>query len=384
MVLLHSLLLSAGLVLVVAALACAGDSGPAAPTPTVKNAVEPTSTLVPAPTTTSVPTRTPAPPDTPTPEPRSAPAGEMTSADIYAAVHSSVAYIQTPTGFGSGFVIEGGYVVTNHHVVWPFEEARVVFPDGTEMTAPVAAWDPMSDTAVLGPVDVEVPPMELRGGEDLAVSSELFLLGYPGESEPFLEPTIVSGVLSQYRQWDQPGITYFQTDAVIAGGQSGGVLVNRRGEVIGVSGLTITEAQYALVASAADLAPIVRQLIQGQDPWGAGSRSFSEGEAGLEFTATLKNHWDSAMYLLGTGSAGVVEFESIALPRLTSAWPTSMGKSSWTRTTDSPATNRTAWECRRKDATSSRWRRLCTARLTATSVATRNCAPFPTPTTGGG
>ena len=235
-------------------------------------------------TATPVPTGAPTPPDKPTPEPTStptpAPAREMTSADIYAKIHPSVAYIETPTGAGSGFLIEGGYVVTNHHVIWPFEEAQVAFPDGTKVTSPVAAWDPMSDTAVLGPVEVKAPPLELRDGEDLAIGSELFLLGYPGESEPFPEPTIVSGVLSKYRRWDQPGITYFQTDAVIAGGQSGGVLVNRKGEVIGISGFTITEADYALVASAADLASIIRQLIQGQDPWGVGNRSLSGGRGG--------------------------------------------------------------------------------------------------------
>ena len=287
--------------------ACAGDSNLAVPAPTVKVDAEPTSTLVPAPTATSAPTRTPAPPDTPTPRPK--PAGEMTSADIYEAIHPSVVHLRTPTGAGSGFLTEGGFVVTNHHVVWPFEEARVVFPDGTEMTVPVVAWDPMSDTAVLGPVTVDATPLRMRDGEGMRIGGELFLLGYPGELGPSPTPAIVSGVLSGIREWNRPGITYFQTDAVIAGGQSGGVLVNRKGEVIGVSGLTITEAQYALVASAADLAPIVRRLIQGQDPWEVGSRSFSEGEAGLEFTATLKNHRDSAMYLLDAGSAGVAEFE---------------------------------------------------------------------------
>ena len=221
----------------------------------------------------------------------------------------SVAYIETPTGTGSGFLVDGGYVVTNHHVVWPFEEARVVFPDGAEMVAPVSAWDPMSDMAVLGPVEVEAPPLELLDGENLAVGSELFLLGYPGESGPFPEPTIVSGVLSHYRRWDRTAMTYLQTDAVSAGGQSGGVLVTRAGEVIGVSGFTITEAAYALVASAADLAPVIQQLIGGQDPWGIGNRRLVGDEAGSGFSASLRNHWDSAMYLVDPGSTGAVEFD---------------------------------------------------------------------------
>ena len=298
-----------------AVIACGGDSNPNVPAPTVRMPAEPTSTLMPSPTVT--PADTPAPLETPTLEPTSTPgptptssmSREMTSADIYEALHQSVAHIQTPTGAGSGFLIEGGYVITNHHVIWPFEEARVVFPDGTDLTAPVVAWDPMSDTAVLGPVDVDASPLQMQDGEGMRIGGELFLLGYPGELGPSPTLAIASGVLSGIREWSQPGITYFQTNAAVAGGQSGGVLVNRKGEVIGVSGLTFTEAQYALVASAADLEPIVQQLILGKDPWGVGNRSFLEDGPGLEFSATLRNHWDSAMFVLDAGSAGVVEFE---------------------------------------------------------------------------
>ena len=233
----------------------------------------------------------------------------MTPTEIYEMVSPAVAYIETPTGYGSSFLVEGGFVVTNHHVVWPFEEVRVVFPGGTELLAPVAAWDPMSDIAVVGPVNTAAPPLELRDGENLALGSELFLLGYPGENDPFPKPAIVSGLLSRYRQWNQMGITYFQTDAATAGGQSGGVLVNAMGEVIGISGFSFTEANYALVASAADLAPIVRQLIEGQDPWGFSNRRFQEEKGGFEFSRNLRNHWDSAVFLLDADSAALLEIE---------------------------------------------------------------------------
>ena len=221
----------------------------------------------------------------------------------------SVAYIDTASGTGTGFLVEGGYVVTNHHVVWPFQEARVVFPDGTEFIAPVAAWDPMSDIAVLGPVSAAAPPLELRDGEDLALGSELYLLGYPGENEPLPKPAIVSGLLSRYRQWGQSGITYFQADVAIAGGQSGGVLTNARGEVIGISGLTVTEANYALAASGTDLAPIVSQLIQGKDPWGISNRRFRLEKGAFEFSRDLRNHWDSAVFLLEAAAGEVLEIE---------------------------------------------------------------------------
>ena len=286
-----------------------------APTPTATlaqtPAPTPTATPVqtPAPTPTATPVQTPAPTGTRTPAPASSVAKEITPTEIYAMLYPSVAYIDTPSGSGTGFLVEGGYVVTNHHVVWPYEEARVVFPDGTELLAPVAGWDPMSDITVLGPVNTAAPPLELQDGEDLALGSELFLLGYPGENEPLPKPAIVSGLLSRYRQWSQSGITYFQTDAATAGGQSGGVLVNVEGEIIGISGLSFTESNYALAASAADLAPIVRQLIQGQDPWGIGNRRFREEKGGLEFSRNLRNHWDSAVFLLDADPGVLLEVE---------------------------------------------------------------------------
>jgi len=59
-------------------------------------------------------------------------------------------------------------------------------------------------------------------GEDLAVGSDLFLIGYPAESLPFPQPAISGGVLSRFREWEALEITYFQTATAIAGGQSGG------------------------------------------------------------------------------------------------------------------------------------------------------------------
>ena len=306
--------LSTSLVLVVVVVACTSDIDPGIPDGTVVVSIVPgptdtpvpIATMTPAPSKTLVPTRSPAatrvpspaPTGTPTPALPTSPAREMSPADIYAMVSPSVAYIRTPDTYGSGFLVEDGYVVTNHHVVWPFEEARVVFPDGKEFLAPVVAWDPLSDTAVVGPVNVAAPPVEMGNGEELPVGSELYLLGYPGEEGASGRPTIVSGLLSHYRQWNQMGITYFQTDAVIAGGQSGGVLTNAKGEVIGMSGLTFTEAGYALVASAVDLEPIVRQLIRGDDPWEIRSRRFREQEGGSEFSGELRNHWDTAVFLV--------------------------------------------------------------------------------------
>ena len=302
-------LIQISLAFVVLTVACTGGSDRATPARTVPvgESATPVITLVPPPTQTPVPEPTPTRTSASMAAP--GPTGEMTAVQVYDQFSPSVAFVKTPTVKGSGFLVEGGYVVTNHHVVHSWEEVTLIFPDGSEFQAPVAAWDPMSDIALLGPVEARVPPLELGDGENLPIGSEIFLLGYSGETAPSPNPTILSGLLSHYRQWNPANMTYLQTDAAIAGGQSGGVLLNAKGEVIGIVGFSFTEANYALAASAADLEPILQQLIQGRDPSGVSNRRFREGQPENEFQGSLGNPWDSRMFLIEVTPGSSVEIE---------------------------------------------------------------------------
>lgn len=220
----------------------------------------------------------------------------------------SVAFVQTPTAQGSGVLIEGGYVVTNAHVVWPFQQARVVFPDGSEhLAAPVLNWDLVGDMAVIGPLQTSVEPVELVDGENLNIGSDLFLIGYPGEAEEFPQPTFTQGILSRLREWEQIAMTYFQTDAGIAGGQSGGALVSGDGDVIGISGLTFTEAGFGIVASSADALPRINGLISGEDVAGLGDRRPPLSGGQLEHDFTLQNFWDTKTYVINEAAGTLVE-----------------------------------------------------------------------------
>ena len=229
------------------------------PEPTATPTPEPTATPTPEPTATPTPeptaTPTPEPTATPTPEPTATP-GPLTSPQIFDKVSPSIAFIETVTGTGSGVLIDGGYVVTNAHVVWPFDTVRVVFPDGSEFHGvPVKGWDLLADLAVLGPIDAPTDTLALVDGESLPIGTDMFLIGYPGEVEEFPQPTIARGLLSRVREWESIGITYLQTDAPVIGGQSGGAAVSNMGEVIGISGLAFTEGNFGIVASSADISP---------------------------------------------------------------------------------------------------------------------------------
>ena len=268
-------------------------------TPTATQA--PTPTLVPTPTLTPEPTPTPAPTATPTPP---------TPAQIFARISPSLAFIETPTGTGSGVLIEGGYVVTNAHVVWPFDEVRVVFPDGSEFPqAPVMNTDLMGDLAVIGPLDTKIQPLVLADREDLAIGSELFLIGYPAEAEQFPQPTITRGILSRFRYWEALEMSYFQTDAAIAGGQSGGVMVFEGGEIIGLSGFKFSEAKFGLVASAADVLPRVKGLIAGRDVSRLGDRKLPLDGGSSETLSTLDTIWDTGVYVVNNPPGETIDLK---------------------------------------------------------------------------
>ncbi len=261
----------------------------------------------PAPAATDTPTVTPEPTATPTPAP-------MTPSQVFQTVSPSVAYIDTPALRGSGFLIDGGYVVTSAHIVWPFESVRIVFPDGSEFKdAPLLAWDLVADLAVIGPIDTDLPPLAPIDGENYVVGSNVFLIGYPGEVEDFPQPTISRGLISRKREWDRVGITYFQTDAAIAGGQSGGVLVSDRGEVIGMSGFSFAEGQFGIVASSADTMPRVRRLIAGADVDGLNRSPIPKDlEGETDVAVSLQAVWDLATYVFWPAARQEVSLETDA------------------------------------------------------------------------
>ena len=204
----------------------------------------------PTPTETAEPTETPLSP-TATPEP-------LTPSEIFTRLSPSAAYISVPGSSGSGALIDGGYIVTNYHIVWPHTAADVTFPDGAKFDdVALVAADPLLDLALLGPIEVDLPPIAFVDGESAVVGGDILLIGYPGESSRSPQPTLTEGLISRVREWEEGGVTFFQTSSAVAGGQSGGIAVSPEGQAVGLSGLRFTEANYGLIASAADLLPVI-------------------------------------------------------------------------------------------------------------------------------
>lgn len=194
-----------------------------------------TPTLTPAPT--SAPTQTPAPTAAPipaatrTPLPTSTP----TLAQTIERIERSLVYIRTPSGSGSGFIVEeNGIVVTNAHVVEAFDSVSVVTADGAEYAGDVLGVDEIADLALVEMrAGKRFDAMGLGDSDGVQVGDDVIALGYPLRYELGSSLTVTRGIVSSKRV--SYGVEELQTDAAINPGNSGGPLVDREGKVIGVN-----------------------------------------------------------------------------------------------------------------------------------------------------
>ena len=235
-----------------------------AATQTVSPAAAPLPAYTPLPTNTPMPavpatTQTPAPvaalpsaatpPATPTPTPvtasTSVPASTPTLVSMIANVSPGVVQIVTPSGTGSGFIIdEGGLVITNAHVVRGFATVEVRLGDGPSYRGEVLGADDDTDLALLDlRASREFESVALGNSDEIAVGEEVIVVGYPlGENDMLLgSPSVTGGIVSAKRV-SKSGVKLLQTDAAVNPGNSGGPLFDRDGRVVGVNTAKVFES----------------------------------------------------------------------------------------------------------------------------------------------
>jgi serine protease DegS len=136
---------------------------------------------------------------------------------------------------GSGVIIDpSGQIVTNHHVIDDAASIRVQLADGRIAGATVVGRDPDTDLALLEIDLPNLPAMRLGRSNQLAVGDVVLAIGNPIG----LSQTVTQGIVSAVGH-DQLGLATFenfiQTDAPINFGNSGGALINTRGELVGIN-----------------------------------------------------------------------------------------------------------------------------------------------------
>lgn len=158
---------------------------------------------------------------------------------------------KTAQASGSGFVYSAdGYIITNHHVIEDATKVTVILLDGTQYEAEIVGSDSLSDIAVLKidpSEDTPLIPLEIGNSDELVVGESVVAIGCPAGIDFIGTVTdgIVSAINRNVEVTDDYGnfqktMTLIQTNATINHGNSGGPLINNRGQVIGINTLKLS------------------------------------------------------------------------------------------------------------------------------------------------
>ena len=187
-------------------------------------------------------------------------------------------------GYGSGTYFraldegDGGYILTNNHVVDEGETYQIEWLDGTIMDATLVGADEGTDIAVLQfnePAPEGATPVPLGDSDALQIGELAIVIGNPGDSEEVLFGTVTAGIISGLERegvsaqgsFNRP-VSTIQVDAAINTGNSGGALLNAQGELVGIPTLKMTASYTTIYEGLGFCIPIntakdiIEQLIE--------------------------------------------------------------------------------------------------------------------------
>ncbi|RXZ38726.1 serine protease [Oxalobacteraceae bacterium CAVE-383] len=146
-------------------------------------------------------------------------------------LRSAIGTVYGETGSGSGFFIgTAGYMLSNKHVVGNTKFVRVRLATGRDLVGEVVRVDPLRDVALIKTEPPGVYPMAVRAS-DPGIGEDVYALGSPLGDE--FNSTLTKGILSGYRTLNN--LRFLQSDVAILPGNSGGALLDKSGQVIGIT-----------------------------------------------------------------------------------------------------------------------------------------------------
>ena len=189
---------------------------------------------------------------------------------------------QYGSGSGSGVIVSSeGYIVTNNHVIEDASEIEVILNDNSKYTAKLIGTDPSTDIAVLKIEGGKFTPIALGNSDDLKVGEWVLAVGNPFN----LTSTVTAGIVSakarninllsdRTQQNIVPIESFIQTDAAVNPGNSGGALVNTKGELVGIN--TAIQSQTGSYAGYSFAVPVnlVQKVISDLIDFGIVQRAF--------------------------------------------------------------------------------------------------------------
>lgn len=180
---------------------------------------------------------------------------------------------QYGSGSGSGVIISSeGYIVTNNHVIENASEIEVILNDNTKYDAKLVGADPSTDIAVLKIEGKGFQPIKLGDSDNLHIGEWVLAVGNPFN----LTSTVTAGIVSakarninllanRNKQEVVPIESFIQTDAAVNPGNSGGALVNTRGELVGINTAIASQtgsyAGYSFAVPVNLVQKVMRDLI---------------------------------------------------------------------------------------------------------------------------
>ncbi|MNX56620.1 Periplasmic pH-dependent serine endoprotease DegQ precursor [compost metagenome] len=169
---------------------------------------------------------------------------------------------QEQVGTGSGVIIsEDGYIVTNNHVVKDASEIEITLNNKKSYTAKLIGTDSKMDIALLKiNADEKLPYTAFANSDNVKIGEWVLAVGNPYN----LTSTVTAGIVSaKARNLDTSGIqSFIQTDAAVNPGNSGGALVNTRGELIGINTMISSMTGSYVGYSFAVPSNIARKIIE--------------------------------------------------------------------------------------------------------------------------
>ncbi len=171
---------------------------------------------------------------------------------------------QPAVGFGSGVIVsQDGYIVTNFHVIRGADEIEVTLNDQRSYSAEVQGKDQNTDIALLKIDETNLPYLELGDSEETILGDWVLAVGNPFG----LTSSVTAGIISAkerslgvLRESEMPIESFLQTDAAVNVGNSGGALVNLRGELIGIPTLILSPTQTNIGTAFAVPSSIVKRV----------------------------------------------------------------------------------------------------------------------------
>ena len=177
---------------------------------------------------------------------------------------------------GSGVIISAdGYIVTNNHVVEHATKLRVKLNDGRVFDAKIIGKDPTTDIALIKVEAEALPVLQFGSSDNLRLGEWVLAIGSPFD----LQSTITAGIVSaKARQLDViPNEfrieSFIQTDAAVNPGNSGGALVNARGELVGINTVIKSSTGSYIGYSFAVPESIVRKVVNDLREYGVVQRA---------------------------------------------------------------------------------------------------------------